>query len=258
MSKRSDDKKSLLSDFRPMTTSYSRAPIVEAMIDIRVAPQPEKTALDLADGFRHLHEDYPHRESLFEGGMFFSEESPPFGWNEGVRYTSKDDQRVFQARTDGFTVSVLPEIYTCWADLRDEARRLWNVYVEVQEPQEITRVALRYVNRFELPDNRPLSEFLTLHPNFSPQLGAKNAFQLRMQFPQPDLEATLLLTQQTIAPDRAGKSRSILLDIDLFRDKIPWKIEHDDAIWEFIEELRNRKNVIFESCITDETRRLIQ
>ena len=242
-----------------MTNSYSRAPIVEAMIDIRVAPQPEMSLLDMADGLRHLQEDYPHRESLFESGMFFShEDAPPFGWNEGVRYASQNQERVFQARTDGFTLSVLPETYTCWADLRDEARKLWDAYVQVQKPEEITRVAVRYVNRFELPAERPLSDFLTLQPNFAPSLGEKNAFQLRMQFPQPELEATLLITQQTLTSQTPQSFQQILLDIDLFRDKIPWKIEQNEQIWEFIEELRNRKNSVFESCITDETRRLIQ
>lgn len=126
-----------------MTNSYSRAPIVEAMIDIRVAPQPEIPLLDLADGLRQLSEDSPQRESLFAGRMFFSseEEMSPFGFDEGIRYTSKDGQKTFQTRTDGFTVSVLLP-YTEWPDLRNEAHKLWTGYTQARQPQEITRVAV--------------------------------------------------------------------------------------------------------------------
>jgi len=47
----------------------------------------------------------------------------------------------------------------------------------------------------------------------------------------------------------------IILDFDLYVDNPPVDAEED--LWAFFEELRKRKNLYFEACITDKTRRLI-
>ena len=47
-----------------------------------------------------------------------------------------------------------------------------------------------------------------------------------------------------------------MLDIDIFSDQdVP---DDEDAIWEFFERLHVRKNEVFESCITDTSRKLFQ
>ncbi len=47
---------------------------------------------------------------------------------------------------------------------------------------------------------------------------------------------------------------AILLDIDVFADgHIP---EKDEDLWEQVGRMRNYKNEIFESCVTDEARKL--
>ncbi|HAG97354.1 MAG TPA: TIGR04255 family protein, partial [Ktedonobacter sp.] len=48
---------------------------------------------------------------------------------------------------------------------------------------------------------------------------------------------------------------TVIFDLDLFRQKI-WNSDDED-IWSFLEELRYRKNEVFEASITDKTRELI-
>ena len=48
---------------------------------------------------------------------------------------------------------------------------------------------------------------------------------------------------------------SLLLDIDIFRtEEIP---NNDNQLWEVVEEAHVLKNNVFETCITEETRKLI-
>ncbi len=247
-----------------MAQQYSKAPVVEAIIDIRVASPKDILTLDLADALRHLNADYPYRELLAPAPAFQMSStdgfSAAFGMgslSEGLRYRNQQGSHIFQARNDGFTLSVLPP-YGTWEEFRAEAIRLWNTYVDARQPELYTRVAVRYVNRFEIPSkDRPLSEYFTLFPAFDSQLGHLSDFQTRHQFPQPDLEANLFLTQATLAPNGNDSSfTSVLLDIDLFRDKMGQRIEFD--VWNLMEQLRERKNLVFESCITELTRRLIR
>ena len=238
---------------------YSRAPIVEAIIDLRVISSNTISSLDLADAIGKI-EDYPHRQSLAVNPAFqFSDGdfSAAIGsLSEGLRYISHDHKKVFQARLDGFTISVLPP-YEDWTLLQSEAQRLWEIYLSARQPNKLVRVAVRYINHCPIPKGTLASQLLNTVPHLPTQIGILEEFEQRCQMAHPDLEATLLLTQATLTQPQS-QDRSILLDIDLFRTKSLWDISDKTALWDYMERLRTRKNLIFESCITDDMRSLIQ
>jgi uncharacterized protein (TIGR04255 family) len=78
---------------------------------------------------------------------------------------------------------------------------------------------------------------------------------MQLNIPQRDIKSTLLLREMAVPPASPGVA-SIVLDIDLFRsDEIP---PDDVGIWAFLEGLHARKTDIFEACITDRTREVLQ
>ena len=78
---------------------------------------------------------------------------------------------------------------------------------------------------------------------------------MQLNIPQPDIDAMLTLNQAQVAPAQPNTT-ALVLDIDLYREKnIP---QDEEAIWELFANLRHRKNKIFEMCITDVARELIQ
>lgn len=82
-----------------------------------------------------------------------------------------------------------------------------------------------------------------------------NGFFMRVAIPQDDLKGVLLINQ-TIVPPPKPEVTSVVLDIDLFRET---DVSTDEqSVWEFFEKLRERKNEVFEACITDNARRLIR
>ena len=69
-----------------------------------------------------------------------------------------------------------------------------------------------------------------------------------------DLNALLVLNEALMPPPDPNVV-SVLLDIDLFcEEPLP---DNEDGLWALFEEMRDRKNQIFEACITDKTRELI-
>ena len=77
---------------------------------------------------------------------------------------------------------------------------------------------------------------------------------MNLQMPQRDLECVAVINQGLLEPVKPGHI-SIVLDIDIFRLGIEsWQ---DSEVWTFLDKLRDRKNEILESCITDRTRELI-
>lgn len=242
---------------------YSKAPIVEAIVDIQVK---------MAQGFSHesfnavhskLSGRFPTKSPIqmfqmgmesdvqVEGGLQFSSSKTDLG----LRLTSKDNSRVLQVRTNGFTYSHLPP-YTSWEVLRSEAYDVWRIFVDVCKPQTVLRCALRFINRIDIPKpSIELHEYFYLYPEIPKGIPQDvSGMFMQLQMPQKDLEGIAVVNQAVAEPTNPG-TVSVLLDFDLFqvREYAP----EDEAIWHYLDKLRDRKNELFEACITDDTRRLI-
>jgi uncharacterized protein (TIGR04255 family) len=78
---------------------------------------------------------------------------------------------------------------------------------------------------------------------------------MQIVIPLDDLNSIALINETIIDPAVPGVV-SVVLDIDIFcTDDIP---DTEEDIWTFFELLRERKNNVFEACITDKARELFQ
>jgi uncharacterized protein (TIGR04255 family) len=174
----------------------------------------------------------------------------------GFRLSRTDDSRVLQIRQDGFAYSHLPP-YTEWPTFKAEAQPLWKRYREVFPDAKLTRCALRYINRIDILAERiEEPDYFKLYPKIPETLPQRDVIgmALNLQMPQNDLQCVANLMQAFGEPVKVGHI-SFILDIDIFRLQIEdWD---DETTWAFLERLRHRKNEIFEACITDRTRELI-
>jgi uncharacterized protein (TIGR04255 family) len=170
---------------------------------------------------------------------------------------SADRTKVVQATETGFTFNKLRP-YEHWSRFRDEARQIWNEYAGIARPARATRMALRYINRIELPlPFGDFKEFILTVPEVAPGVSqALDRFFMRLDIPYPDVPALAIitLTMDTSVPiiDRVP----IIFDIDVFRES-----EVDpgsEEIWDTLEALRTLKNQIFFSSLTDKAKELFQ
>jgi uncharacterized protein (TIGR04255 family) len=234
-----------------MTTTrrYSRSPVIEAIIAIRVE-LPE--VVNVSDLERCQDAAYPIKNPL-------PLEEPPTSMTSrqgGFLFSNSDQKQVFKAGTEEFMFHQLAP-YDGWEPFRTEARRLWAVYHTVARPRAITRVAVRFINEFNVPlFNIDLKEYLRALPEVPPDtFRMVTDFSLELKSPQEDLLALLVVREGTWnSSSRQGPS--LLLDIDLFRTtKLP---QEETALWAFVEQLHVRAKQVFEGCITDRIRELIR
>jgi len=241
---------------------YSRAPITEAIIDVMVEPAPGVTAADLAE-LREPNEPLLTRQdklTLATGQVEFRPAVPAKASaseeEHGFKFSSEDGKNICQARLSGYGFSRLAP-YEDWERFYGEAVRLWRRYRLVAKPTKVLRLAVRYINRIDIPAaSVDMKEYFLTSPEVSPHLPQQMAgFFMQVRLPQEDIAAMLVLNE-TIVPPGQPESTSIVLDLDLFRDQdVP---QDDDAIWNYFEVLHTRKNEIFEACITDRTREIFQ
>jgi uncharacterized protein (TIGR04255 family) len=241
-------------------THYSKAPITEALIDLRATVSEHVAVSDLMRCHEGQEKAYPHKKDLkigygqFEVGHRLSASAS--AQHVGFLFSSGDQKQVYQVRLNGFSMNRMAP-YESWEPFRDEARRLWTLYRETIRPTQVERLAVRYINRLDLPGPRiELKDYLRTSPEVSTLLPQSLAsFFMQLNLPLQDIRCTLLLNETIIEPARP-EVVSLVLDIDLFRtDDVP---QVEEGIWEFFEVLHVRKNDVFEACITNRTRELIR
>ena len=235
--------------------NLKKAPIVEALIDIRVEFPPEFKF----DSLKALHElvnaKYPILKTRMrmEGQFTFGKGTPGVETShnepDGFIYTSRNKKNIFQSNLGGFTFSRLKP-YENWKNFSREAFRLWSLYSKTFEPFRIKRIATRFINRLELP--LPIGnfeDFLTGPPRIPPRLPQTLiSFFSRVVIPEPRNAAVatiMLATEQPPNPEILP----VLLDIDVFKEvDFDWK---GKKTWGIVEDFREVKNRIFFDSITE-------
>jgi uncharacterized protein (TIGR04255 family) len=237
---------------------YKNAPITEAVIDLRVNPDSTLSLNDLALIQEEIKAEYPGRREAFtvSGQFTFGQRSGAAAVQNltGYHFVSADEKQISQARFDGFTFSRLKP-YESWKSFSAEARRLWQYYKRPRSNTQISRAAVRYINRLDIPlPLNDLKDYLRTYPEISSEISQEMvAYFMQIHIPQPDLKAFVIINEGISNP-AVENVVSIILDIDLFREQdLPTE---DEALWELLESFRVRKNKLFEASITGKMREL--
>lgn len=240
-------------------TRYDNAPIVEAVLEATVERTTPIELVEL-DSVIDENEEYPERINLMvaSGQMTVGPRvsASASSHQVGYQFVSADRKMVIHCKQDGLAFSRLHP-YTEWKHIFGEFRKFWRLYVTTIHPDNIKQVAVRYINRFDLPGPRiELMEYFRTYPHVSPDIRSDVAgFMNQIQLPQTDIGAHAVITQAGLPPAQPGVI-SVLLDIAI---SLPLGITATpEAIEAPLETLRKRKNELFEACIQPAARHLIE
>lgn len=244
-------------------TVFPNAPITEAVIDIKTQ-LPEETDLKRLESFHdHIKERFPEKQEqrFIKAGFKLSQKDTPITLptktgTQGYLFRSLKEKKVVQSKIDGFAFNKLKP-YENWESFRSEGRELWELYSETVNPIKVIRIGLRYINRIEVPlPFNDFSDYLFTNPQIAPNLPqAVSHFFMRLEVPNPDIEATAIITQTMDKPTTAQRL-PLILDIDVFR--ITEYLGKAEDMWEAFEKLRDFKNDIFFNSVTEKAKELFQ
>jgi uncharacterized protein (TIGR04255 family) len=231
------------------------APIVEAVVDFRVLRREEGSPDRFAGLQSTIGLQYSQATLMqsVEAQLFLSQEkgpsssavAAPIGWQY------RADSMVAQFRVDGFTFSKL-ERYTTWNEVFSEALRLWEIYIRVAEPAEVVRVAVRYINRLQIPVPAQISDYLVAPPLVPPPISQQlRQFLCRFVIDDVRRNASAVIVQAS-EPLVGPAAITLLIDIDAFKENLAAAPE-DPRLPEMFLQLRDLKNEIFFASITERT-----
>jgi len=234
---------------------------MEAIFDLRIDEIPSPAIEKIEELHSQIKIDYPNKRKkinytgtiAFNDNLQISNETD--SQIKGLIFLNADTTRQVQFRLDGFTFNMLKP-YNEWALFSNEALRLWQIYNQNLKPANITRIALRYINKIQLP--MPILNFqdyivnMPPIPNCLPQ--TFRTFFMQTEIPC-DKQGTNIIITETIERPTA-EVLPFILDIDIYKTGI---IVNDFTVLQAeFNSLRELKNKTFESCITDKTRKLFE
>lgn len=244
-------------------TIYPNPPITEALIDIKTTPREDVSAVDISDLHQYIKSDYPNKKEQrrIESKIEAKKGEQPIVTSVdrgifGFFFHSADDKQIVQYKIDGFTFNRLPP-YEKWDKIFGEAQRLWGFYKDYLKPTQVTRVAVRYINKINIPLRTfNLDDYFTAAPKMPDDLDQPiEEFYSKITIQFPSTETKAIVTMKTF-PTKNPTVISILLDIDVFKEVVLGP--DDSAIWDILLNHRQIKNDIFEKNITNQTRELFK
>ena len=246
--------------------TFNNPPIVEALIDIKV-DLPSDVNLEVLGQFHEkVRAEFPDKQSRMFWKSDFQlkpgmvpEPSNVSGGPDGYLFHPADKSKIVQARLDGFTFNKLRP-YQKWDLFRDEAKKFWEYYLEVAKPKQITRLAVRYINRIELPfPFGQMQEYILTVPEIAPGLPqGMSQFLMQMVIPNATIGAQAVITETIEQPFVKNNIEVLPLIFDIDVIKNISLSPTDPKLWTLFEELRKFKNEIFLKSLTEKTKGLFQ
>ena len=251
-------------DFSEKFPHLSRAPIVEAVIDLRAKPSVQFDQKDFQKRLEERLPDYPtvRPQRTFQGEFKAEAGKPPeqrvvdLGWS-GLLFQSQDQSRVAQFQREGFAFSRLKP-YQEWELFEAEALRLWKTYVELASPVAVQRIGVRFINRMPfLADGFRLDDYLNDSPQPLPTLGLiRGGFLHQDSFRLPETNYVVNVIRTVQPAEGTPASVPVILDIDVFTNA---QMELDEALLKKrLAEMRWLKNKIFFVSLATRTKERLQ
>jgi len=243
--------------------TFANAPITEALIDINVELPDDIEISHLSLLHERIKDRFPEKQQRvsFRADFNLSPKEPTTviptaSKPDGLRFRSPIENKIVQARKDGFTFNKLKP-YENWKIFSAEARDLWNMYKDIAKPNKVTKIGLRYINRIELPfPLQDFKEYILTIPEIAPTLPQGMAhFFMQLLIPNQKIEAMATITE-TMEPSSDISRFPLIFDIDVWQQKL--YTDNYDRIWDEFEKLRAFKNEIFLESLTEKAKEMFR
>jgi uncharacterized protein (TIGR04255 family) len=241
---------------------YKQPPITEAVIELRFATPIEVG--DIAKVSADLKSLYPKQQPITDLRVHLNLPSSQQNITtadpietRGNRLSTDDQTQIVLLWPAMFVFSQLAP-YPGWYVFFERFRRDWTLWKKAMSYRKITRIGVRYINRIDIPATRPTihhEEYLNIYPQVPADLEALMAYSVVTQSPLPEIGCMLTLNSSS-APSPLLGHGAFIVDQDIAKEGDP--PQNDDAIYALLNQIRVKKNQVFEACIKPRARELFK
>lgn len=231
-------------------------PAIEVVFEILLAEEEGLSAVNFAISDKDFNKRFAKKSDItfhqFENVDKNEQITSKYG-TLGIIYTNANNKELTQFRLNGFSYNSLGE-YPKWQDFIINAMCAWNKYKECRKKHEAVKFGLRFINLIKIPKIcENLSEYFSIGINFSDkqnEIGGiiQSQYRYLSKFPDSDYSSIVNFIQQPVVS--GDNYKNFIFDIDVVMENLP-KIIDDDTIMKHFEEMRDLKNRVFTSHLTN-------
>lgn len=242
--------------------SYKHAPITEAVIEIKIDSSLDQAGVEKASAKFRAH--YPQDQriqnvkvALLLAPRTRSNPKTQVDRNLGHRRSSSDLTQLLVLFPSSLMVSQLAP-YPGWDQFYRRFCRDWRIWKKAVGFKTISRIGVRYINRIDIPvlgNNVEHETYLNVYPKLPDIIGHVGGYAVQAVSSFEDVGCKLTLNS-AVVPAPILDHVSFIVDQDIVREIDP--PQSDRAIFQLLNEIRTKKNAVFEACITDRAREIFQ
>jgi len=174
--------------------------------------------------------------------------------SDQIQFLSTKGEALVQVRPNVLSVHHLKP-YPGWASFQALAVKSFETYRDVASPKGLTRIGLRYINRFEFPAPEiDPSDYFELYPHIGPTLPQRYYGGIAgIHIPYQEDHGVLRITMRDLAE---GLPLRVALDMDYFLDE-PGAVKLEE-VQGWLLKAHARISAVFEGSIKERTRKLLE
>ena len=242
--------------------SYKHAPITEAVIEIKVdsALDQAKLAKVSAKFLTHYPQDQRIENlkvALHLPTQTGTDPKTRVDRDIGHRRSSPDLTQLLLLFPSSLIVSQLAP-YPGWDQFYRRFCRDWRIWKKAVGFRTISRIGVRYINRIDIPTLERYVEhetYLNVYPKLPDIIAHVGGYAVQAVSAFEDIGCKLTLNS-AVVPAPILDHASFIFDQDIAREIDPPQSEK--AIFQLLNEIRMKKNAVFEACVTDRARELFR
>ena len=244
--------------------SYPKAPITEAVFEIRFGAPLEESDLERVS--RAFGKFYPTIQEFQQvqfqlgpgpdGKLAAPVTSKP---TKQFRRSGNDEQELVVLIPTSIVVSQLAP-YCGWDIFFKRFQRDWALWVSIIGRPRVSRLGLRYINRIDIPSRGEAivsqGDYIKIGVLEPDSFGPTITYAVQAMYNAPSGACKAVINTAVIPAVIVPDFVSFNIDIDVgMETDVP---QSDKAIFEHLGIMRNDKNFLFEEMITDKARELFQ
>jgi len=238
-----------------MTKRYKNPPLIEAICEFQFDSDIPWDLTLIGLIYDKLKEDFPKKLQLqlnlaIAASTEASQQTGNLPMLPLMRFLDKDEKRLVQIGQNLLTINHLKP-YDSWKDFLPVIANVFKIYLETIEPKGLQHIAIRYINRIEIPKaNANLENLFHFRP-LIPQNLPQNieTFLIGASLPCEDAYDTLRIQLGTANPEVPDIIVLILEIVYTFAKAneiaLESTLQRIDAAHKYVEDA-------FEFCLTDE------
>lgn len=240
-----------------MRRIYAKPPLVEALCEFHFVPGQEWDWTIPGLLYAELETRFPKKQQAEDVEFRVQEDLKNVRRmsSNRLRFLTDDEKSLIQIGPNVLVINCL-QPYPGWGIFRDMIQDSLAKYARVANPKEVAVLALRYINKINVPqEGAMLEDYLKAIPQVPENLpDTLVGWALSLHIPFRDMDGMMLLKAGSVYEDDKG---SFLLDLS-FVAMHPGKLGLGDSLFDWVEAAHDRIEETFEASITDKARSLFQ